>query len=549
MPKIATYEPNQVSTPVAQESTIAPVTVNYDTLIRGASQLGSAFTNMQKRIDTTSAEEALLAFEKAKNDLLFNPDTGYYNSQGRDAYDKSKETMTSLGKLKEEYGSKLSGGAKAMFGRAADNHIIKTGASVQQHASKGLKAWEISTIEAQVENSIENASLYWNNPDDLRVQQNIGEQAIIESGKMTGISDDAINEKLQTYRSSFYKGAINAALVKSADDAQGLYDKYESMIEGPDRLKVQEVIKTKGDAVKAIEMATALVAGSHSRIDIQNEINKIEDPELRKKTMSEAMSQFSQRKQAESEERMEIYENAEDYVLSGGSAERFKRDNPEEWNKLTARQKKSLRGGSGTGMGQTDWTLYSHLTLLPKKELAKIDPSDYFGALGKAERKALISAVKSARGEGSKSEKIESQVGRSRTTQTNDAVTQIFGAKKDRDPEKVNDFYSLLDSEVNYAEDLKGSKLTSAEYTEILSGLTSKTVIEKRFRPDPEKDIEDVFKEIPGNERESLINQLRKMGLPTTPKNIYELQKQATSKIKRKITDEDGNKLFPIPER
>jgi len=545
MPKVAQYSIGQVSpgtvrTPLRPTM---PVSTDFAFLSKGLSFAGGVAIDVQNRINTTSAEEALNNFEKAKNDVLFNPDSGYFNTQGRNAYDNASSTMQTLQKLKNQFGDGLNSQARQMFNKAANQHLNRSGVDIMRHSSKGLRAWEIATIETQVENTMENASLYWNNPKDLKIQRILGEEAIRESAKLTGIGAEATNEKLQTYRSKFISAAVEAATVNSSTEGQKILDDNEDMLEGQDRInlqkaidKKQEIEKSEFDARQAVLIADRLVGEYDTRREIKEQLDEIEDPEFRKKVMNEAMSRYSRKRQMEQEERGDAFEDVEQFIMQGGSAVEYQTQNPEQWAKLSPGQQSKLTKDQPI---QTNWNTYSGLMTMPKEALAKINPVDYFDQLGQTERRSLISAVKTAKGGGSKNEKVDAQVGRTRTAQIKSAVDQIFGFSKDRkekDLPRVDAFYSLVDSEVRYREDVKGSKLTSAEFTEVLAGFTRDVVKERPIIWDRTIGFED----IPTEHVQALTDQLRAQNIPVTTDNLIRLYDQAT-KTKKKVKIEDRN--------
>ena len=170
MPKVATYGPQQVRTnvtrqPRADASAGNAVFNSNIQVAQGLASVGSAVAQVTQRIDTTSAEEALVAFERDKNNLFFNPEDGYFNTQGKNAFDNAGAANSSLEELKKQYGKSLGTNAKSMFDKSANLHITRSQADIARHSSKGLQAWEVATIRSQVENTIENASLYWNQTD------------------------------------------------------------------------------------------------------------------------------------------------------------------------------------------------------------------------------------------------------------------------------------------------------------------------------------------------------------------------------------------------
>ena len=82
MPKITQYQPNQVQTQVVDQpyAKSAPKGAFEPHIARGVMDIAQAGLDIKKRIDTTSAEEAALNFEREKNDIMFNADTGYFNT-------------------------------------------------------------------------------------------------------------------------------------------------------------------------------------------------------------------------------------------------------------------------------------------------------------------------------------------------------------------------------------------------------------------------------------------------------------------------------------
>lgn len=532
--KVEQYQADQVSTRVVDQpraSANVPSAAFGSPITQGVADIGNAFAQMRQRVDTTLAEEANVQFEREKNKILFDPENGYFNTQGRSAFDVAEPTNKALEDLRKKYSDGLSGNARSMFDRVATAQLTRTQQEIGRHASQGLKAWEVATVQAQVENSIENASLYWNDPKAMNVQNTLGRQAVIDAAEMQGITGEALNERLQTYDSSFARTAVEAATMHSSTKGTELLESFGKRIEGPDKLKLEAMIagkanaeKTQADAQYAVVKATELVGKYDRREDLIAEVDKISDPELRDKTMSETMHQFSMRKQAESEARGAAYEGAEKYILQGGSVEEFQAENPDDWLRLSPSQQKNLKAGKANS---TNWETYSDLMTLPKAELAKIDPVEYYDKLAPEQRNSLISAVRSAKNSAGATEKQDSQVGRSRIAQTTASVEQLFGPKakrNDEEKQRVEQFYALLDDEVAYREAEKGGKLTSDEFTNVLAGFTRKAVVERNWLSNKEMSITD----IPVEDVQPLTDFLRQNKIPITAENLIKAYRQAS---------------------
>jgi len=167
MPKVTQAQASQIAPTVVRQpraSAQVPTAAFGAPITKGLVDIAQAGLDIKQRIDTTAAEEALVSFEREKNDLFFNPKTGYFNTQGRNAFDSASVANTALDDLKKKFGKDLGDQARSMFDPAADQHITRARTDIGRHSSKGLQAWETATLGAQVENTLENASLYWNDP-------------------------------------------------------------------------------------------------------------------------------------------------------------------------------------------------------------------------------------------------------------------------------------------------------------------------------------------------------------------------------------------------
>jgi len=531
MPKIPQYGELKVEEQIAQPAfaKVDPNVYNQGTV----NLLASTVVKMQQQAAESEAHEAVVNFERDKNNLFFNPDTGYFNTQGRDAYDKAKGVTDSLTELKAKYGDKLSSDiAKRAFDNVATQHITRANQDIMQHASKGLNAWEIGTIKSQVENTLENASLYWNDENRLKVQRELGRQNVMQAADKEGVSPETKNERLQTYESAFASATIEAATNKSSQDGKDALEKYKERLEGPDVVKMEKIIATKAkaeqtarDSGQATMFATAMLSkhgdSDTARQDIMEEVNQIKDPEIRKKAMKESMYQLDQKLKADSEEKGKIFENGENFIIKGGSIEQYKAMHPDEWNKMTPKQKRALESGESIS---TDFVALSNLLTLPKEKLAKVNPPDHFDSLSKTDRSKLINAVKAARQGGP-----EHQAGRTRISQTNAAVEQLFGKRSSwstNDKKLINQFYSTFNDEVELREQSKGAPLTAKEYTEALNDMTREHVKKKSFLGigyENKRDLTDLSAE----DLKAISDYLHRNNIPATVDNIFKAYDQA----------------------
>lgn len=491
MPKIAQYQPNQVQTQVVQgpSARSAPTaafgvdsSASLGYVAKGLDDLAQASFDMKQRIDTTAAEEALVKFERDKNDTFFNPKTGYFNTQGKDAYDNSIQTTKTLEKLQQTYGESLNPDAKRMFDKIAAKHITRSNADIARHASKGLKVWEVATIKAQVENATENASLYWNDPQTLAVQRELGRASVVDANKLSGEGAIALNEDLQTFESTFASNTIASATQVSAAEGQAALDKYGDKLEGPDELKLKKIIeakvkveKTQSDAILATTLASKYTRQDLTREQILEEVDKIEDAELKKKVLSESMTQFNQKKTAKKEKETAFYDEGIDAVNKGSTPLQFQAANPAAWEGMSDRHRNNLLAGKHM---TTDQAKLQSILSLPRSELAKIEPAEYSDSMRPADVKQIRSAVDKAK----KGQSVTSV--QTPAAKTIMVAEKFFGKSSSWKNSKtkaagVQALMQSVQDEIETAESDKGGKLLPSELDKLLGDFSRQFVVER----------------------------------------------------------------------
>ena len=500
MPKIAQYQPDQIRSEVVAQPTASaniPSAAFGSPLAQGVSDVAKAAEEIKNKIDTTSAEEALINFEREKNKLFFDPDNGYFKKQGRDAYDQSETVLKSLSDLKKKYSEGLTQSAKTMYDRIADKHITKSQVEVAKHASDGLKTWELSTLEARVENSIENASYYYDDKDKLLTNMADGESAVFDSASKLGLSYEAVAERVDNFRSSFAMSAITAAAQDDTLKAEKLLDKFDKMLEGPDKVKMKKLIekrkkveKTKADADLAVTMATNLVDkygdDPEGRSKIITDIREmVTDPDLRKKVESQAMIKYNRVKTAKKEIASNAYAQAIDLINGKGgrpmTAIELQGQYPEIWEAMEPIQRNNILSGKHM---VTDQILYNKLMGLSRAEKAKIDLGDYSGRFNPADERRLSKAIDRAR-----EWKPETAIETTSKKIRKDAVF-LYGDEKKwykknggftPKGEKADAFIREVQSRITQYESEKKRDITPGEIDKIRSEYTNELIAERKL--------------------------------------------------------------------
>lgn len=359
----------RVSTPTVGLEVVKQPKASVLDVSSGMNMLGNALQTtaalgeeIRQKIDTTSAEDALVRFEKAKNDLFFNPETGYFNTQGKHAVDGAEGTNKSLTELMQQYSKDLSSPqARKMFDKAAQSRVILDQRSIMQHASKGRQVYELATLSAQQENALENSALYWNNDEELTLAREAGRLSILEQARIEGLDGQALAEKLQTFESVFASSTVQSALTaKDIDRAKALVEegKKKKWFEGPDLDKLKPLIE-KVEQEVGVERLVASLKGVPYTEQIKI-LAKHEDQDVARKAMEEVNFQEGIRKKLE--------DDAQEKTLDAFHRQIFVQGKPpspmsvDKNPTLTPSQKQTVKGwikslqgdGEGSGGGKMD---------------------------------------------------------------------------------------------------------------------------------------------------------------------------------------------------
>lgn len=535
--KIQTYQPNQVETQIARQPALrTPQVADTASIIgRGLNQLGGALQETKKQFDDAAAEEALINFEKDKNNLFFNPDDGYFNKQGRDAYDGAKSTTEALASLQSKYADAFdSTAARETFMRSSQVHLNRANTSIMQHSSRGLNDYESATIAARVENSIESASLYFNDDNELQLQNTIGRDSIREQAEREGVGEDVVAERLQTYESKFVASSIDAAISQGdLGRANELMGRFGDRLEPKEASIVAKNLNKANFTVDTQSAAQQILGDGHRPLSSMiDEVNGMpsttpEEVEMKSEVMRLVNNQYKVQKSVRDEAKREIYENygkqVQDGDISVGDIPGF------AWDNMTVKQRSAIKRiekvkAEGANI-VSDSALYVDLMSRDDADLAKLDPTEYYDKLDKGDYGRLEKAVIDARKGGSSSG--ESASVRARSSSVSATLQQILGKKtskfNDDDRERSNAFHRVINQAVSQEEEALGRKLKPTEFDTLLNAQTRKVVIDNSFGPIPLPNSEHGFASVPVELVDEITQSLVRRGVPITGDNIARL--------------------------
>lgn len=556
MPKVTQYQPNQVATQVSQQPTLRLNTDNGNTKIANAiGNVASTLIDTRNKVEVSRAEDAFNQYNNEVNRLKFNPENGYFNTEGINAVDGVDNFNKELIKLKENYSKSLNSQvAKSAFSRSADTLFNRTQEQVMKHASRGQRVYEQSVILSRIENAKENIALNWNDEKEINLYRAVGRDAILDRSEKEGLSPEATAEEIQSFESEAATAIIESAISSSSVEGENALKKYGDSLEGNLGRKLKTALDKKINAEKEQDFsaqtmiqASAIVANSENRKELISEVNKIKDVKLRKSVMREADYQFNKIKQAESEERLEIFDDVSKLKNDGGNINEFITQNPDSWDKLTAKQQQQLISGSEDNPDFLGFTNFMSLPNETIKAMSNEEIEDVLLSFPKSLRDDISRKVVTAR-KGTFDDNIPSYI-----TSTNKvAIERIFGqgvlgnnkANDNIDKKlKANQFLRFVNEEYLYRKSQKGSDLTANEYDDLVDDVTRKAITDEGliYIFNSKSNIDELETtslnrntsilrqlEIEVNadtlfETENIIEELEKRNLPVTLDNIKTL--------------------------
>lgn len=522
MPTVPRVSTPTVGLEVSNQPKARVMDVSSGALALGQSIDKAADTGLDiiERLDTTAAEEAMVNFERAKNDVFFNPETGYFNTQGRNAVDGAEPTSKQLETLARQHSQALrSAQARRLFDRAVQGRIARDQQSILQHASKGQKVYEIATLAAQQENAIENGALYFANDEELEISRQSGRMSVTDQAGIEGVDAQILAERLQTFESIFTKSAISAALDgNNVARAQTLFDKYESRLEGPDKVAVQKALTKATDDLYVLGKVNEIMAQADTLAEMQPLINAETDPVKRKAIQTEATNEYNRREKIKTERIEKLYDDLGTAVFTGQIRVRDITVEQAELlgaSKISALQRFENEIASGKKI-VTNEAVKNKLDAMLPEELAKIDPFAYRGDLSDNDFTALQARWRTAK---AGDEKAEDTFGRTKATALNQTIEQIFGKKAKA--EQVNAFSRMVGEQAK-AEGIKDMK----GYEELLARMSTRVVKERDYW----FDTTQTLKNIPAEHQPALAAELRRVGREVNPANMLQLYELAKKK-------------------
>lgn len=298
----------------------------------------------KQKADQVAVLDADNQLGQLQDTILYDPQRGVLNARGKNALDASSGVADQW----QTGVSKIAAGLKnddqrMAFQRMAMLRGLDLHQTVERHVSSELRAYDDDTTKAAIGNAINDGLTNFGDP--ARVDQAVQKaQAILKDyAKRNGLSADVLQGQLADTTSRIHAGVIDRMLAVGQDQAaRSYYDAHKAALTGADADSVDKALEEGTTRGESQRQADTIMGKATSRAAALDMVREISDPKIRDLTEDRVNRAWSERTQAEQEQREQTYLTATNLIDQHPG--RLPRDviPPSQWATLTLEQRNAL---------------------------------------------------------------------------------------------------------------------------------------------------------------------------------------------------------------
>ena len=546
-------------------------------ILSGAAQGGMAFIDAKQKVDTqkaeADAENAVLSFENQQRELFYNKDSGYFNTQGIDAYDGSEAAGKGLADIQRTTGVGLSPEAARTYKRVTDAHLQRGRTAIGKHAANGSRMYQAATKEAVVSNSFANASAFYaddlttigedgkTKASDFSIAMITGEDAVIEGLRLKGIPDGPVMQNaIDDFRAGMYaskiQGALNAGdveraakdfaytsdLISDPKVAAQLKTQIDKKIDDQYIAdKVTAIYKSTDDHAERVKLARAEPDGD-KRKEILQQLENYNSVDERVKTAEQSTmySDYSNK----------VSDESGSFSVSDIPLQHLQKLSPSQVKSLKQIENDNARGGPAYAR-HTNIKVWDEAMKLLATDPGKIDdPYIYVNDMSESHYQQFAAAwLETKTGETMDSEKLThiTTVG----TAVSKTIDTLLGDPFDKDKKTHREFdlqfRNMAQTMIDAEENRLGREMSPTELNSMMYELSGTVTIPGRFYGTNEIDLADSEQPLTSN-----LDALTALNIKANPTTLMAMDKFRSDEdarpaaVKRLEQYNEKNPLTPV---
>jgi len=332
----------------------------------------------REKADDAVTKEGYAELLRRKNELLWNTESGAYTRKGKDAFGVIDEYGAQFDKHADEIEKSLikNNRQREIFNGLRLKIRGEFDEDLQKHTFKESQAYNEQVTESGISAAQNDAVLNYQDPKKI-ISSIETQKALIASG-YKGKPPDFIKVKIAEATSKTHVGVISRMLANGDDlYAKNYYNAIKEELAGTDVSAVEKALEEgsiRGESQRQSDDIWAKTNGDVSKAMV--EAKKIEDAKLRDEVERRIHNLNVQAKQAERDNREQMYLNAANIVDGAPKGADVRRlVSPTVWSQLSVEQRNALERRA-EDLPNNDKTWLDFLAL-PSKDVANLSRAEF----------------------------------------------------------------------------------------------------------------------------------------------------------------------------
>ncbi len=229
---------------------------------QGLGQAAQAMAQVQELKDQARAREQRNAYMRDRDALLYDPQNGYLNSQGRNAIDGRDALTQKMGELRKKYAEGLTPAQSVLFNQAVEPLEMDAQRSAMVHAGGELKKYVVDQGNASADAFREEAIRNVGNKAMADKYLSAGIMELREIGKQQGLPAEQIALKEKEYVSTATSAMVKQLALKDPLAADAFMKENSNRLTEGDRITLESALQESVYAAKGQRNAQDIMGGA-----------------------------------------------------------------------------------------------------------------------------------------------------------------------------------------------------------------------------------------------------------------------------------------------
>ncbi len=271
MVRVPEYQPDQSLRPnyrqgidvrATPDAAGAAIGKGMQAFAQGMSNLSDSMAEVRALEDEARVRDQRTAYMRERDALLYDPENGYLNTQGKNAIDGREAFTSKMGDLRRKYAQGLTPSQSVLFNRSVDTLDLDASRAALQHNARELKGYVIQQGEASAASFREEAI---RNVGDKQVADKYLSAGIMElrqNGAKQGLPAEQIALKEKEYISNATAAMVKQIALKDPIAADNFLKENRNRLTEGDRLSLETAMESSLYEAKGRRNAMEIVRGT-----------------------------------------------------------------------------------------------------------------------------------------------------------------------------------------------------------------------------------------------------------------------------------------------